>query len=134
MKKILSIEDSIDDIEFIKLSHNEYSDISEIIFVRNIEELNGKISHEIFDLILLDINLPRVNGFEILSKIKASKNNHTPVVLFTTSNWQGDIQKAYELGANSFVSKPFKLKDFNEMIGCIFEYWLKINCVKSYDE
>jgi two-component system response regulator len=78
-------------------------------------------------LILLDLGLPRMSGFEVLAKIRAHANptvRRTPVVVLTTSRSPGDVRKAYELCANSFVSKPVELDDFVELIGEVRTWWL----------
>lgn len=78
-------------------------------------------------LILLDLGLPRMSGFEVLEKIRAHANprvRRTPVVVLTTSRAPGDVRKAYEMCANSFVSKPVELEDFVALIGELRTWWL----------
>ena len=78
-------------------------------------------------LILLDLGLPRMSGFEVLQKIREHTNptvRRTPVVVLTTSRSPGDVRKAYELYANSFVSKPVELDDFVALIGEVRTWWL----------
>jgi CheY-like chemotaxis protein len=79
-------------------------------------------------LILLDLGLPRMSGFEVLERIRAHDNprvRRTPVVVLTTSRSPGDIRRAYELCANSFVSKPVELEDFVALIGEVHAWWLQ---------
>ena len=76
-------------------------------------------------LILLDLKMPGVDGFHVLSKVK----NHPTlrdvvVIVLTTSLDQMDIQLAYELGANSFLTKPFDLAEFREMVNAFYKYWI----------
>ena len=78
-------------------------------------------------LILLDLGLPRMSGFEVLEKIRAHDNprvRRTPVVVLTTSRAPGDVRRAYEMCANSFVSKPVELDDFVALIGEVRTWWL----------
>ena len=78
-------------------------------------------------LILLDLGLPRMSGFEVLQRIRAHANPHvrrTPVVVLTTSRAPGDVRRAYEMCANSFVSKPVELDDFVALIGEVRAWWL----------
>jgi two-component system, chemotaxis family, response regulator Rcp1 len=78
-------------------------------------------------LVLLDLGLPRMSGFEVLEAIRSHDNPHvrrTPVVVLTTSRAQSDVRKAYELCANSFVSKPVELDDFVELISEVHQWWL----------
>jgi len=79
-------------------------------------------------LILLDLGLPRMSGFDVLQAVRGHDNprvRRTPVVVLTTSRAPGDVRKAYELCANSFVSKPLELDDFVELIGELNTWWLQ---------
>ena len=78
-------------------------------------------------LVLLDLGLPRMSGFEVLEAIRRHDNPHvrrTPVIVLTTSRAQSDVRKAYELCANSFVSKPVELDDFVALISEVHRWWL----------
>ena len=78
-------------------------------------------------LILLDLGLPRMSGFEVLEAIRKHANprvRRTPVVVLTTSRAPGDVRKAYEMCANSFVSKPVELDDFVALIAELHAWWL----------
>ena len=80
------------------------------------------------DLILLDIRLPRIDGFEVLKRIKADPDLQTiPVVLLTTSSEDGDVIQGYKYGANSYVTKPVRFKDYVEKIKNIKSYWIFTN-------
>lgn len=75
-------------------------------------------------LILLDLNLPGINGREILKQIKNSDNLRSiPVVVFTTSDSEKDINECYQQGANSYITKPVDLDRFREVIDTIKSYW-----------
>jgi CheY-like chemotaxis protein len=79
-------------------------------------------------LILLDLNLPKKDGWEVLSECKADPVLRAiPIVVFTTSQSEADIRRGYALGANSFVTKPFDLDDFQRAIELIENYWLKLS-------
>ena len=79
------------------------------------------------DLIMLDINMPRVNGKQVLSTIKQDpKLKCIPVVVYTTSNQNSDIAECYKLGANCYVTKPSRLKETLNTISKITEFWLRI--------
>lgn len=135
MNNVLIIEDNDDDICFMEKALEKFKEELSADYAQNFEQAYHFIESKIYNFIILDINLPRVNGFEILTKIKESKNNNfTPIVVFSTSTWKGDVEKAYALGANSFISKPFKFKDFISTMECIFEYWTTFNRVNSNDE
>ena len=77
------------------------------------------------DLILLDLNLPKVDGISVLEEVKRSDNFRTiPVVVLTTSQRQDEVRRAYGAGANSYVTKPVQFADFSEKIRTLGTYWL----------
>jgi two-component system, response regulator len=79
-------------------------------------------------LVLLDLKLPKVNGLEVLREIKGNAATRTiPVVVVTSSAEDPDIQRAYELGANSYVVKPVDFDAFMEVVSSLGMYWLVIN-------
>jgi two-component system, chemotaxis family, response regulator Rcp1 len=82
------------------------------------------------NFVLLDLNLPRMSGLEVLSAIRANPHLRSiPVVVFSTSRLDSDVARAYECGANSFVVKPAKFGDFRELLLEVANYWIKINNV-----
>lgn len=79
------------------------------------------------DLILLDLNLPRKDGREVLTVIKADNDlRRIPVVVLTTSKADQDILSSYNLNANCYVTKPFDLEQFIKVIKAIEEFWLTV--------
>jgi chemotaxis family two-component system response regulator Rcp1 len=79
------------------------------------------------DLILLDLNLPKKDGREVLEEIKSHESlKHVPVVVLTTSEAEKDIVKSYELHANCYVTKPLGLDQFVEVIKAIEDFWFSI--------
>jgi CheY-like chemotaxis protein len=84
------------------------------------------------DIILLDLNLPRMDGRELLAEIKADPDlRHIPIVVLTTSNAPADIRKAYGLNANCFVTKPVDLDDFMDVVRAIEAFWLTVVTLPS---
>jgi chemotaxis family two-component system response regulator Rcp1 len=76
------------------------------------------------DLILLDLNMPRMNGQEVLTEIKANdKLKNIPVVVLTTSKAEEDISKAYGLHANCYISKPVDFEEFTKVVQTIQAFW-----------
>ncbi len=76
------------------------------------------------DLILLDLNMPRMNGKELLKALKADeKFKHFPVVVLTTSDLDRDIDECYQLGAAGFITKPIDIDQFIKMIKSLGDYW-----------
>ena len=79
------------------------------------------------DLILLDLNMPRKNGQEVLAEIKADDNlKNIPVVILTTSKSREDISKAYGLHANCYISKPVEFDAFTKVVQTIQDFWFYI--------
>ena len=79
------------------------------------------------DLILLDLNLPKKDGREVLREIKADKElGRIPVVILTTSQAEEDIIKTYDLHANCYISKPVDLEQFTQVVQSIEFFWLTI--------
>ena len=79
------------------------------------------------DLIILDLNLPKKDGREVLAEIKADENlKSIPIVILTTSKAEEDILKAYNLHANCYITKPLDLNKFLEVVKSIEDFWLTI--------
>jgi len=80
------------------------------------------------DLVLLDLRLPRVDGFEVLRRMKASESmSHIPVVVLSTSEAEGDIAAAYRTGACSYLVKPTEFEAYIELIRGLGHYWSDLN-------
>lgn len=78
------------------------------------------------DLVLLDLNLPRIDGRHVLKTLRSEPDFHDlPVVVFSTSSREEDISQAYELGCNSFITKPLEVGAFMETVRAIGSYWLE---------
>jgi len=79
-------------------------------------------------LVLLDLKLPRVDGFEVLRRLKSSEETRAlPVVVLTSSEQERDVTTSYELGCNSYVVKPVEFESFARMIVAVGTYWLRSN-------
>jgi two-component system, response regulator len=127
MKRIILVEDNIADAELVKIAVGE---LELPVFVEHAtgnEDLIGYFEREDLKdvvLILLDLNMPRVNGIEILRKIKSAENRSAiPIVIFTTSSSKMDIMACYDNGANAYVCKPIDYDTFNQNIKAIVEFW-----------
>ncbi len=136
--KILLVEDNPDDEELTLLAFRNNNIHSCIDVVRDGEEaldyLFGKGAHADRDpcpaprLILLDLKLPKIVGFEVLRQIRANtQTKHIPVVVLTTSSQDEDILNSYICGANSYIRKPVEFHSFNEAIKNLGMYWLSLN-------
>src|SRR5665647_2037632 len=128
---ILLIEDNEGDVELILEAFNSHSTMLEISVIDNGEDalLSLKCKEGILpDLILLDINLPKVDGREVLHFVKNDDElKKIPVVMLTSSSLQKDIEYSYNNYANCYIVKPGNLADFINIIKSIETFW--INCV-----
>lgn len=87
--------------------------------------LNGK---DIPKVVLLDLKLPKVDGIEVLRAIRSNQHTaHMPVVVLTSSKEERDIVDAYDLGANSFITKPVEFDEFMEQVALLGMYWVFLN-------
>jgi len=81
-------------------------------------------------IILLDIQMPKVNGIEVLQRLKSDPRTQSiPVVILTSSKEDPDIQKCYKLGANSYIVKPVNFKQFTDQVATLGKYWMTVNRV-----
>lgn len=79
-------------------------------------------------VVLLDLNLPRIGGLEVLERLRADPRTHLlPVVILTSSDEERDRLRSYENGANSFVRKPLDFAEFAETVARLGVYWLAVN-------
>ncbi|MHB1183795.1 MAG: response regulator [Desulfobulbia bacterium] len=135
---ILLVEDNPDDEALTLRALKKNNILNEVVVARDgveaLDFLFGAGAHAGRDLarmpevILLDINLPRINGLEVLEKIRANERTKLlPVVILTTSNEERDKLKSYTLGANSFIRKPVDFLQFSEAIRQLGLYWLVLN-------
>lgn len=125
---ILIAEDDVDDQLLIKSAFSQAGLQTTLHFTNNGEELIGFLKNNKNEepaFILLDLNMPKMDGNECLSFIRASKEfRHIPVIVFTTSSLRENIQKAYQLGANSYITKPTSFNTLKDLAKQINEYWL----------
>jgi len=135
---ILLVEDNPDDEALTLRALNKNNLANKIDVVRDGAEAidyifckgdyAGKDPSSKPQLILLDINLPKMDGLEVLKCIRDDHDScHIPVVMLTTSTEESDIVASYNIGANSFIQKPVDFKDFIGAVSQLGIYWLAIN-------
>jgi CheY-like chemotaxis protein len=132
--EVLLVEDNPGDVRLTKeaLKESKLNNIMHVVedgveamaFLRR----EGKYQDATLpDLILLDLNLPRMDGREVLGQVKAdSRLKRIPVVILTTSNAEEDILRAYDLHANCYVKKPVDLDQFVKVVHSIEDFWLTV--------
>lgn len=133
-KPILLVEDNADDEELTIHALEKNLVSNEIVVMRDgaqaLEYLFGEESarREMPALVLLDLKLPKIDGLEVLQRIREDERTRLlPVVILTTSNEDEDRLKGYALGANSYVRKPVDFEEFIRAAGQIGLYWLLLN-------
>lgn len=136
---ILIIDDSSGDVMMIKDAIEERG-IAHTISVANnglegiqmLEDLAKKNDNTLPDLILLDINMPKLNGHEVLDRIKSNELiKQVPVIMLTTSASKSDILKAYKKYSNCYIIKPSEFMDFESIIKAIENFWTTIVTLPS---
>lgn len=131
---ILLVEDNEGDILLTLEAFKEAKIGHEISVVRDGKEAMDFLQHKglyptavLPDLVLLDINLPKKNGHEVLKFVKEDKRlKHIPVIMFTTSSSRTDINLAYNEAANCYIMKPVDAEDFQAVISKIEDFWFSI--------
>lgn len=137
--KILLVEDNPSDELLTIRAFSKNNITNEVVVVRDgaeavdylfgIGSYAGRDTSDIPVLILLDLKLPKLNGFQVLERIRSdSVIGLTPVVILTASKEDEDVIKGYGLGANSYIRKPVDFNEFMEAVKQLGIYWLMINC------
>jgi CheY-like chemotaxis protein len=134
---LLLIEDNAGDVRLIREAFRTNGQQVDIAVARDgvdaLEYLRGNGTHgaaPLPDLILLDLNLPRKSGREVLREVKADRRlSAIPVVVLTTSAADEDIAFSYRTHANTYIIKPVNLDRFLEVVGSIGAYWSRIACL-----
>ncbi|MBA3664521.1 MAG: response regulator [Bacteroidetes bacterium] len=136
--EIILVEDNPDDAALTKRAFKTNNISNSLIHLKNGEEAldfifnGGTYDNKTFThfpkIILLDLKMPKVNGMEVLQRIKSDENTKKiPVVILTSSAEDPDIKKCYELGANSYIVKPVEFENFTKTVVELGLYWLILN-------
>lgn len=137
-KIILLVEDNPDDEKLTLRAMKKNNILNEIVVVRDGAEAldylfgEGKYKdsspNEPPQVILLDINLPKIGGLDVLKRIRSNeKTSLYPVVILTSSREEKDLLESYKLGANSYICKPVDFDQFSDAIRQLGLYWLVLN-------
>ncbi len=137
-RDIIVVEDNPNDAELMVRSLKKNNLANKLVVLEDGEqaldyifctgEYKGRDSSVLPNVIFLDLKLPKVNGLEILKKVKSNdKTKMIPVVIVTSSKEDPDIKAAYEFGANSYVVKPVDFTKFKETINQLGLYWIVVN-------
>jgi two-component system response regulator len=136
--EILIVEDDPNDAELIMRVLRKHNLANKFTLLKDGAEaldfifgqgsFSGKIDNGSPKVILLDLKLPKVNGIEVLRKLKSDdRTKKIPVVVLTSSREDRDLKDAYNLGVNSYVTKPIKFDEFAKVVANLGMYWLLLN-------
>ncbi len=129
---VLLIEDNADDEALALRAFGKHNLGSEILVARDgveaLEMLHGRVPIARPQLVLLDLKLPKIDGLEVLKRIRANERTRMiPVVVLTSSDEESDLIESYQLGANSYVVKPVDFNQFVEAVRQLGMYWIVMN-------
>ena len=133
--EILLVDDSEDDVMILQEGFTDSKLINIVSTVRDGEEAMAYLRRQgeykdvhLPGLILLDINMPKMNGFEVLKEIKADPAlQHLPVIMLTTSDAETDVVKSYSNGASSYIKKPVNFDNLQEVVKTLELYWTLVS-------
>jgi CheY-like chemotaxis protein len=134
---ILLIEDNEGDIVLLKEAFEESKLIHSISIIKDGKEAIRYFEHlkkneAKPNLVLLDINLPKVSGFDVLKYIRKHENFRSiPVIILTTSSLETDIVRSYENCANCFITKPIEIADYFNAMSVMEDFWINIVSVPN---
>jgi chemotaxis family two-component system response regulator Rcp1 len=136
LRRMLIVEDSEADLELLREALSDAEPNVELDVVRHGEDALAFLHREAPfdgatapDLVVLDLNLPRMGGFEVLRALRSDVDpvlRRLPVVVFTTSQTEADIERAYDLHASSFVTKPAAFDTYLQTVRAFREFWLRV--------
>jgi CheY-like chemotaxis protein len=131
--KILHVEDNPDDVMLMNLAFNRAGITARLHVVSDGDEAITALEKSAITggapvCVLLDVKLPRVSGLEVLAWIREQPRlRRLPVILLTSSSQTADINRAYDLGANSFLVKPPDLDSLTQLVKTVAHYWVQTN-------
>jgi two-component system, response regulator len=138
LTEIILVEDNMSDADLVIRSLKKNNLANNVLHLEDGQkaldyffsegEWAGQVKQTIPRVILLDLKMPKVNGIEVLRRLKSDEETKTiPVVILTSSKEDPDIKECYKLGVNSYVVKPVEFEDFVKAVSQLGLYWLLVN-------
>ncbi len=129
---ILICDDDEDDLYLVKSVFNDTKFSNQTVYLKNgielLDYLQNQKNETAVGLVLLDLNMPKMDGREALKIIKSNPEfRRIPVIILTTSNSPQDIHQCYELGANCFITKPSSYEGLNDAIKTLSKFWFELS-------
>ena len=139
--EILLVEDNVYDAEMTIMALKKRNLANSIRHVKDGAEAldfllnaDGSLKEELPRIILLDLKLPKVDGLEVLRKLRCTElGKLVPVVVLTSSKQDSDIEECYRMGVNSYMTKPVEFEDFMKVVSEMGYYWLLLNTQPELD-
>ncbi len=136
--EIVIVEDNPNDAELVMRVLRKHNLANRMVLLKDGAELldlvfahGAFVNRSVDDMpkvILLDLKLPKVDGIEVLRQMKAdARTRKIPIVVLTSSTEERDLKDAYDLGVNSYVTKPIKFGEFAKVVADLGQYWLALN-------
>lgn len=127
MAVVLLVDDDRADLMLLSQAMQAAAPDVELVAARTAKEVRQALDEHSIDLVLLDLNMPGASGFEILEAIRGDgQHARLPVLILTTSAADADVLRAYELGANAFITKPADLKGTIDIMRRIATFWFDV--------
>lgn len=137
-KAILIVEDNPDDEALILMALKKKGVSNDLVITHDGQEAldylfghgkyKGRDTDDLPAVVFLDLQLPKLDGHEVLQRIRsAAKTKRQPVVILTSSDESGDRLRSYDLGVNSYVCKPVDFEDFDDAVESLGSYWTRLN-------
>ncbi|HUK04300.1 MAG TPA: response regulator [Burkholderiales bacterium] len=129
---ILLVEDNPDDAELTRLALDRLGKYARVVVLGDGAQVMDYLADDLrvsqVRVIILDVKLPKMDGIQVLAKLKSgARTRSIPVVMLSSSTRGSDIAQCYEAGANSFVVKPVELDDYLDKISALARYWDEVN-------
>lgn len=126
-RKLIVVDDDPVDVRFVLRAFSDAGSTLDITHVADAKAASDRLDAEVFDYILLDINMPGISGVDLLKRLRSQPRTAvTPVIMLSSSSSMTDINRAYESGANAYAVKPSTLSGYREFAEGFTRFWVDV--------
>jgi CheY-like chemotaxis protein len=126
-RKLIVVDDDPVDVRFVLRAFSDAGSTLDITHVADAKAASDRLDAEVFDYILLDINMPGISGVDLLKRLRSQPRTAvTPVIMLSSSSSMNDINRAYESGANAYAVKPSTLSGYSEFAEGFTRFWVDV--------
>lgn len=126
-RKMIVVDDDPVDVRFVLRAFSDAGSTLDITHVSDAKAASDRLDAEVFDYILLDINMPGTSGVDLLKRLRSQPRTAvTPVIMLSSSSSMTDINRAYESGANAYAVKPSTLSGYREFAEGFTRFWVDV--------